>query len=282
MPGTADPVDVWLLLEYRSAWRAKTVIDNDLSADVAHWFASLPDVLAAEGLKARPQFIRQPELESRLLRLMVACADGLFEFTAPGYDELRRVDVANVVANPDDYAERRIVEPRYLVCTNGQRDLCCARFGLPIYHTLRERFGARVWQTTHLGGHRFAPNLLVLPQSALYGRVNDETLDDLLSDTEAGVLHAPLLRGRHGYAQPAQVAEAHLLEHFGGSWLLDDIAASDEGWKVSFTRGADTAQLHIAQPEEPEMILKSCADDQAKPVRPYRIESCSIRNSMED
>ena len=281
MAGTADPVDVWLLLEYRPGWRARAVVDNELSAEVADWFGSLPNVLAAEGLKARPQLIRQPELEPTLLRLMVASVDGMFEFSAHGYDQLRHVDVAHVVANPNDYADRQIVEPHYLVCTNGQRDLCCARFGLPIYHALRERFGARVWQTTHLGGHRFAPNVLVLPQSALFGRVTEESLDNLLRDTEVGALHLPLLRGRHGYPQPAQVAEAYLLEHRAGSWALRDVASSGDGWNVSFTCGADTAHFRITQQQEPQMILKSCGDDQPKPIRPYQVESCSVRNSME-
>ena len=42
--------------------------------------------------------------------------------------------------------------------TNGQRD------GLPAHARLRELVGAPAWQTTHIGGHRFAPNVLVLPQ----------------------------------------------------------------------------------------------------------------------
>ena len=67
--------------------------------------------------------------------------------------------------------------PQYFVCTNGQRDLCCARFGLPTYAALRERVGERVWQTTHVGGHRFAPNVLTLPQAALYGRVQPADVD---------------------------------------------------------------------------------------------------------
>jgi len=139
-----------------------------------------------------------------------------------------------------------------------------------------------VWQTTHLGGHRFAPNVLVLPQSTLYGRVTEQGLDDFLEDTEAGLLHLPLLRGRHGYPQPAQAAEAYLLDQVGGSWSLRDVAESNNGWHVSFTCGSETARLRVEQLAEPEMILKSCADDQAKPVRAYQVESCSIRTSLQD
>lgn len=282
MPGSADPVDVWLLLEYRPSWGAKAVTDNDLAPEMRAWFAGLSLQIDALGLKARPQFVRQPEIDAKEIRLMIGVNDALFEFASPTYKGLMEVEVGEVVAHPQRWLSARTGDSHYFVCTNGRRDLCCARFGLPVYQALRSRLGPRVWQTTHLGGHRFAPNVLVLPQSALYGRVTEESMDDFLSDTEAGALHLPLLRGRHGYPQPAQAAEAYLLDRRGGSWSLRTVAESRGGWNVSLTCGADTAHLRVEQQGEPEMILKSCADDQPQPVRPYRIESFTIRNSRSD
>ena len=63
---------------------------------------------------------------------------------------------------------------------------------------------------------------------------------------------------------------------------MRDVEELPGGWDVSFVRGSDTARLRIVQREQPEMILKSCADDQPKPVRPYLIDSCNINGSMED
>ena len=49
MLGTADRVDVWLLLEYKPAWEAKAIFDNALSQDTRDWARSSLDALAALG-----------------------------------------------------------------------------------------------------------------------------------------------------------------------------------------------------------------------------------------
>ena len=46
--------------------------------------------------------------------------------------------------------------PLLLVCTHGRRDACCAQFGRPTAMALARRYGTAVWETTHVGGDRFA------------------------------------------------------------------------------------------------------------------------------
>ena len=124
--------------------------------------------------------------------------------------------------------------PQYFVCTNGQRDVCCARFGLPTYAALRERVGGRAWQTTHLGGHRFAPNVLTLPQAALYGRVQPADTDEFVDAVERNGLAAKWLRGRTRYSPEVQAAEAALLAR-GSILRSDDRQALDgDGYRVTF------------------------------------------------
>ena len=64
-----------------------------------------------------------------------------------------------------------------LICTHGSHDKCCAKHGIPFY---REAIAAiaqwdlqevRLWQTSHFGGHRFAPTLIDLPGGRYYGRL---------------------------------------------------------------------------------------------------------------
>jgi len=55
-----------------------------------------------------------------------------------------------------------------LVCTHGTRDSCCGRRGASLAVKLAAaglRAGENFWRTSHLGGHRFAPTFLVLPQA---------------------------------------------------------------------------------------------------------------------
>jgi len=37
MLGTAEPVDIWLLLEYKPAWKSRAVEDNGLEDETNRW-----------------------------------------------------------------------------------------------------------------------------------------------------------------------------------------------------------------------------------------------------
>ena len=67
MWGTADEVDVWLLLEYRSSWEARVVTDNSLNQASRTWLEGTVKAVEAIGLKVRVQFIRQPESDRDVL-----------------------------------------------------------------------------------------------------------------------------------------------------------------------------------------------------------------------
>lgn len=62
-----------------------------------------------------------------------------------------------------------------LVCTHGANDVCCGKFGYPIYNRLRSAYsgpGLRVWRTSHIGGHRFAATLIDLPEGRYWGHLD--------------------------------------------------------------------------------------------------------------
>ena len=216
MAGTSDGVDVWLLLEYRPAWRAKALAASELAPPTKRWLEATVAALAQRGLKARPQFVRQPEIDRDDVRLLVAVDGAMWEFAGAGYDFLQGLDVASAVHSGtlgDLPGARRVSEPHYFVCTNGQRDLCCARFGLPVYTGLRQTVAERAWQVTHLGGHRFAPNVLVLPAGLLYGRINPDELADFVAAVESDDVAFAHLRGRSRYPKHVQAAEAFAGRH---------------------------------------------------------------------
>lgn len=65
------------------------------------------------------------------------------------------------------------------ICTNGKRDACCAEFGRPVTRELLAE-GLPVWECSHLGGHRFAPTGLLLPDGAVHGRLTVDAARALL------------------------------------------------------------------------------------------------------
>lgn len=272
MLGTADLVDVWLLLEHRPAWRAKAWADNGLAESAKRWLADGIAALAARGLKVRPQMIRQPEAARESFRLLVHREGTLRAFHAED------PDYADLAATPLDallLGERGelLDAPHYFVCVHGQRDRCCARFGLPVYRRLRTLVGERAWQVTHLGGHRFAPNVLVLPQGVLYGRVHpgdveggSDAVADFVAEVESGGLPLAHLRGRSCYPQAVQAAEG-----FAGAGGLSLVAVDgdEDQATVTFSRNGRQLRIGAARSPEPIHILANCGDQRAKEVRPY-------------
>ncbi len=118
-----------------------------------------------------------------------------------------------------------------LVCTHGSRDNCCASLGYPVYQTLRRRLaperngGMRVWQSSHLGGHRFAPNILDLPTGRSWVRPEEDDLEALIDQTRPASDVAHLYRGWSGLHTPyEQVVEQAILAQQGWSWTRRDAA----------------------------------------------------------
>jgi hypothetical protein len=100
--------------------------------------------------------------------------------------------------------------PLVLVCTHGRHDACCAERGRPLAAELARVAPDQVWECSHLGGDRFAGNVLVLPRGLGFGRVDPARGPGLLDDLSRDVLDLDLMRGRATLPMAAQFAEIHL------------------------------------------------------------------------
>ncbi|MEA2123625.1 MAG: hypothetical protein QOI80_407 [Solirubrobacteraceae bacterium] len=103
-------------------------------------------------------------------------------------------------------------DPLVLVCTHSTRDPCCARHGLPLHRALA-RF--EPWHSSHLGGHRFAGTLAVLPAGVWLGRVPAAGAAALVGEVVAGRLPLDHLRGVAGRPPAVQAAELHVRRALG-------------------------------------------------------------------
>jgi hypothetical protein len=129
--------------------------------------------------------------------------------------------------------------PAALVCTNAQRDLCCAERGRPLALGLAAE-GAAVWESSHLGGHRFAPTAAVLPYGVVLGRATADDVRAALS----GRIPLQAYRGRSAYPAPAQAAEAHVraAEGLASVHAVADVADAGGGrWRVTLADGGERA-----------------------------------------
>ncbi len=267
MAGTADHVGAWILLEYKPVWKARALAESSLDDATRSWLDDNLVRLQGAGVKPRPQLVRQPEIDGDEVRLLVAFPGRVLTFAGRGYAWLQDLDLLDVLARPAAYTSAQ--GPLYFVCTNGQRDRCCARYGLPTYAALREKVGERVWQATHLGGHRFAPNVLTLPQGVLYGRVHPENVPQFVEQVESGGLFFSRLRGRSWYPQQVQAAEA-LLQR--SDLRLLHVSGDARAARVSFTCADGTLQVTVRQQQAPIEVLASCGDASLMQVFPYRLD----------
>jgi hypothetical protein len=114
-------------------------------------------------------------------------------------------------------------EPVFLVCTHAQRSLCCSRYGVPLARALAVRHPGQVWETTHVGGHRFAANLVILPHGLFYGPVGLETATAAIGAYQRGAVALDRYRGRAGTPRPGQEAD-HARLASAGSLPVEGLA----------------------------------------------------------
>ncbi|RBM21942.1 sucrase ferredoxin [Prauserella sp. PE36] len=129
--------------------------------------------------------------------------------------ELAGLDLGALAeGRPPGFGERgrhRVV----VVCTHGRRDVCCARLGRPVAERLDRRMPGQVWESTHLGGHRFAACVVTLPDAVFHGGVTPADTPTLADAITAGHVVPGRLRGRAGLPAPVQAAEHFARVHYG-------------------------------------------------------------------
>jgi hypothetical protein len=159
-------------------------------------------------------------------------------------------ELAHLVAPFDDAAADGWHEhdgPLYLVCTHGRHDRCCALRGRPVAQALGRVEPERTWECTHIGGDRFAANLVVLPDGLYLGRVEVAEVVDVVRGLQDGRLPAGRVRGRSSLSLPAQAAQQFAREDTGrwGTGDLDPV--------VQAGAGPDTWRVVLAGPGGPDV-----------------------------
>ncbi len=207
LAGTSATASTWLALEQPGPWGRDALSASHLDDGVARELARL-----SAGTGVRIVLIRRPGSHPDRHRPVPRAV--FLAHTAPGRTWLERatvtdpkklldLDFARAGAGDTGLLGTPVSDPLLLVCTNGRRDVCCALRGRPIAEALAAGNGDRVWETTHIGGHRFAPTAVLLPTGYSYGRLTAASAARLLAGD-------PLLadcRGRSTWSAAGQVAE---------------------------------------------------------------------------
>jgi hypothetical protein len=247
--GTAATCENWLLLEYREGWGVEPFKESDLSRNVKqHLNRSLKSVT-----KSRLLFIKQDRLTTHPLTLfIVRSLEGgstVVKYEFKNYEELIDLDLTAALSGQAIPEAAQWNDPLFLICTHGRRDKCCAKFGFPIYKATRDFANDdSVWQSSHVGGDRFAANMICFPDGLFYGHVTEETAPLIVSNYRERKLFLDQLRGRTCYARPIQAAEVFVRQESGLTGLtdlkfLDYAVIKPNYFRVRFL-SQDDAEIH--------------------------------------
>ncbi len=211
MAGTASTVRSFLLVEHSGPWGEEALRDARMPPGIG------PELRErAAATRTKVLLIRRPDKAARThagVRVFAAYAhhaEPWLETTV--LDDLHGVhdlDLEALAAGRSPGLTPHL-GPVLAVCTHGRHDKCCAERGRPVAAGLAEAFPEQTWEASHVGGDRFAANLVVLPHGLYFGRLDAASARGAARLHAAGELDLDHLRGRSGLAMPLQAAEAAL------------------------------------------------------------------------
>ncbi len=240
--GTATHVRAFLLVEHHGPWGTSAPRDSRLPDEVRDHLSAhraIKVLMARRHHKAHRGSSYQAVLCFPARRLLLRTT---FEDPA----ELLDLDLDAVSRGvPPDWEQ--LPGPLYGVCTHGRHDACCAERGRPVCQALTELRPEETWEVSHIGGDRFAPNMLVLPEGLYYGRLDPESVAGVVDLHEDGRLDLDRLRGRSTYPMPAQYAEIALRRHLGEDRLDAVRLVAHEGDTLVFRVGEQTWRVSVTR-----------------------------------
>jgi hypothetical protein len=192
LAGTAPQADRWVCVEHPGPWTRTAAEDHDPE------IVELAERAAGAGWKLA--LLRRPGRRKLAGPRQVYFAD-----SSAGCMVTAQVDSLRNLELSVEQGEA-VAEPLLLVCAHGARDRCCVEDGRPLAAELAEA-GVDVWESSHLGGHRYAATAVVLPFGYLYGRLDRRTALAAFRAAQSGEVETENCRGRTIWPAAGQIAE---------------------------------------------------------------------------
>jgi Sucrase/ferredoxin-like len=274
--GTASVVRGWVLLEQPGPWGVEAVAESRLDRDLAR---ALHRAAAAAHL--RLLLIRRPgrggpgdrrggppvdQGASQPSACFVAHTsrdDRWMErrrLDDPA--ELLELDMAKVVAGERPGFGEEATEPVYLACTNGRHDRCCATYGRPLALALAASHGELVWESSHVGGDRFAGNLVCLPDGHYFGRVGPGEAERVVGLHRKGTIDLDHWRGCCIDPPVVQAAEWFARRRTGLAGV-DDLALDGRDRPEG---GVDAVRFRLPDGGRVRVVLRATRDADPRPL----------------
>lgn len=287
--GTAPLASGWMAIEVDGAWGRDALTESALDPGVG---SRLTAAAKAAGVKVIA--IRRPgrhAVDRRRPRTVLLGHSGprrwLERLTVATDAELDALDPAVCAGQEAPGWGEQITEPQFLVCTHARRDRCCATLGRPIVDTIAALHPDQAWEASHLGGHRFAGNLLVLPHGLVYGSLDIASALATVAATLSDRLEIEHLRGRSDWPRVAQAADV-AVRRAEGFDAVDDVAlvgvaasqhSRDDTQLVTLRTPSGALEVSVAREPIGARLLSCDAD---APEDPHTFRVTDIRPTADD
>jgi hypothetical protein len=260
--GTASVVRGWVLLEQAGPWGREAVTESRLDPDLARALHR-----AAEAAHLRLLLIRRPgrgagQPHTCFVAHTSRRGRWLERRRLDDPAELLELDMAKVVAGERPRFGEEATEPVYLACTNGRHDRCCATYGRPLALALQASHGELVWESSHVGGDRFAGNLVCLPDGHYFGRVGPADAERVVGLYRKGTIDLDHWRGCCIDPPVVQAAE-WFARHRTGLANFDDLVLDGRG---RLEGGVDAVRFRLPDGARLRVVLRATRDADPRPL----------------
>jgi hypothetical protein len=280
LAGTASTVRAFLLVENPGPWGVDALRDSRLPEPVRTGLRAAAARARVRVLLIRRHHRRAPRAGFHVFAAYADPAAPWAETAVLADSEvLLHLDLAALGAGRSPGLTPH-PDPILCVCTHGRHDACCAERGRPVAAALAAAAPDDAWECSHIGGDRFAGNVLVLPDGLYYGRLDPPSAVALAGAHRAGQLDLDHLRGRSGHPMPVQAAEVWLRRELGESRrdalrLLELVRGGQEGdsqvTRVSFDLAGTAYDLEVrSSPGPAERLTCRAVRDDPVPVHEVR------------
>lgn len=267
--GSALPSQAWLLLEYTGAWAYDAwpglCDDEGVAAIVKTWR------MESQG---RVQLLRRPGRKGTRgeppYRWKYCGPTGTWHGLWTSVAEIGTIIESVNVGRVPEHALPGFGDPIIAVCAHSKHDVCCAVRGRSVASLLADEWPELVWETSHLGGDRFAANALILPHGLMLGHLDDDNAVEAARGAMDGRPVAGTFRGMTGAAPAVQAALAYAVEDHPSATLQDigveQCREGDDGVSTVAVRVFGNVRDYAVRVTKSEPQRNSCAHERTAAV----------------
>lgn len=274
LDGTAGFGSRWFLVEIDGAWGEHAFLQSRLDPDLGRQLVRRIEAAGMRPLAIRRTGKRADERRDQT-RYRWAVVDA-----RPGLEAVRwgSVDDPRMLLDvPLDGSTGVLsTEPVIAVCTHARHDQCCAVKGRPVVTALARAHPKLTWECSHLGGDRFAANMVVFPHGLYYGRVHAMDAVGIIELYRSGVIDERYFRGRSSVTNATQAAQSFARSALR-EFRIDALAGTsesrvDDEWSITLDHDGTSVVVKLAQTMSQPM-LSTCSATRSAPVRQFELRS---------